>query len=254
VRKTLPADATVLVISKGDEELLRLDGRRGWHFPRTDEGLYAGHHPIDSDAAIAHLEELRAAGARYLVIPGPSFWWLDYYTAFDEHLRTNYSLVLEEPETCLIFALSDAGAAGAALDPRSGFFRQFSGFLERLLPPDATVAVVSSGDPRFLELGVRRAFHFPRTAGRRGGGDGSTREQLRELDAEGAAFLVVPHAASPWLELHPDFLPEAERRFRWVARQASICTVLELSGEQKPHAERRGRGALARFLEWLTRS
>ena len=42
VREAVPADATVLVAAKGDEELLRLGGRTGWHFPRTAEGTYAG--------------------------------------------------------------------------------------------------------------------------------------------------------------------------------------------------------------------
>jgi hypothetical protein len=257
VRKALPADALVLVISKGDDELLRLDGRRAWHFPRTQDGLYAGHHPVDSDAAIAHLEELRDAGARYLVIPAPSFWWLDFYTGFDDHLRSNYTLVLEEPETCLIFALSDGDGAGVRRDSPSGFFRQLSDYLDRLLPSDATVAVVSSGDARFLDLGGRRAIHFPHTTpvggGRNARGDGtSDAEQLRALKASGASFLVIPHAASPWLERHPDFLPEAERRYRRVARQGSICTVLELG--EGPGRERPRPGLGARFLEWLTRS
>ena len=47
---TLPADATVAVVSKGDEELLKLPGRRGWHFPESAPGVYAGHHPAGAPA------------------------------------------------------------------------------------------------------------------------------------------------------------------------------------------------------------
>src|SRR5262245_26226480 len=82
----LPADATVLVVSKGDEELLRL-GCRAWHFPRDERGGYAGHYPADGAAAVAHLEALRAAGAGYLLLPATALWWLDHYRELADHLR-----------------------------------------------------------------------------------------------------------------------------------------------------------------------
>ena len=31
-----------------------------WHFPQTADGVYAGHYPATGEAAIAHLESLRA--------------------------------------------------------------------------------------------------------------------------------------------------------------------------------------------------
>ena len=34
VCRTVPAESTVIVVSKGDEELLNLGVRRAWHFPR----------------------------------------------------------------------------------------------------------------------------------------------------------------------------------------------------------------------------
>src|SRR3712207_2672412 len=40
VRTALPAGATVIVVSKGDDRLLELDGRRGWHFPQNERGVY----------------------------------------------------------------------------------------------------------------------------------------------------------------------------------------------------------------------
>ncbi len=65
VDRELPPDATVLVVSDGDDELLRLGAsRRGWHFPQMEDGTYAGHHPGDSAEAIAHLESLREQGSR----------------------------------------------------------------------------------------------------------------------------------------------------------------------------------------------
>src|SRR5204862_7913184 len=35
VDKHAPGEATIAVVSRGDDELLKLRGRRGWHFPQT---------------------------------------------------------------------------------------------------------------------------------------------------------------------------------------------------------------------------
>src|SRR5262249_54766360 len=90
VRTTLPPGATVLVVSKGDDELVRLEGRAGWHFPQDEQGVYAGYNPADSAAAVRHLEELRGRGAQYLLIPQTALWWLDHYAGFRQHLEDRY--------------------------------------------------------------------------------------------------------------------------------------------------------------------
>lgn len=93
---TLPAGAgPVAVVSRGDDDLISLPGHVGWHFPQTDDGVYAGHHPADSDAAIRLLEEARQRGARYLLVPESSSWWLDHYAGFRRHLATRYHLVTD---------------------------------------------------------------------------------------------------------------------------------------------------------------
>ena len=89
----VPRGATVAVISKGDDELLELDGRTAWHFPQGSEGMYAGHYPADSDACIAELERMRRNGADYLVIPATAQWWVGHYRAFGEYLTTRYRAV-----------------------------------------------------------------------------------------------------------------------------------------------------------------
>jgi GT2 family glycosyltransferase len=107
VGAVIPRDATVLVVSRGDEELVRLAGRRGWHFPRSEDGGYAGHHPADSDEAIAWLEEQRAAGAEYIVLPATAAWWLDHYGGFRGHLDGHYESKLADPETCFVYDLRE---------------------------------------------------------------------------------------------------------------------------------------------------
>ena len=114
VRATVPRGSTVLVISKGDGELLKLGRRCGWHFPQDEDGAWAGYHPVDSAAAIAHLEDLRAEGADYLVIPEAAFWWLEYYEEFRQHLENSYPMRAGEEKSCLIFALRSPNAAPGA--------------------------------------------------------------------------------------------------------------------------------------------
>jgi GT2 family glycosyltransferase len=112
VSKAVPENATVLVVSRGDEELLQLSPRRAGHFPQDRDGGYVGHHPRDSAEAIAQLEELRAKGADYIVFPSTALWWLDHYTDLKEHLRSCGTTIASEPDTGIVFALSPAEIAG----------------------------------------------------------------------------------------------------------------------------------------------
>src|SRR4051794_7639579 len=47
VLQVVPEAATVLVVTRGDGDLLDLPGRTAGHFPVTDDGTWAGHHPAD---------------------------------------------------------------------------------------------------------------------------------------------------------------------------------------------------------------
>ena len=109
----LPQDATVLVVSRGDEALVALPGRQGRHFPQAPGGEYAGHHPADGREAIEHLEDLRARGADHLIIPATSAWWLDHYTEFAEHLAQRYARVAELPDGYVVFSLTPVRAENA---------------------------------------------------------------------------------------------------------------------------------------------
>lgn len=105
VRTLVPVGSVVAVASRGDESLVDLDGRIGWHFPRSTDGRWAGYHPHDSAAAVAHLEELRRHGARFVLFPATARWWLDYYAGLRRHLETEGRLVLDREDTCALFAL-----------------------------------------------------------------------------------------------------------------------------------------------------
>jgi GT2 family glycosyltransferase len=106
VADTLPADATVLIVSKGDEELLRIEGHSTRHFPAAADGSWAGHHPSDSEEAVAQLEEMRATGGDFIVFPKTGLWWLEHYRGLSDHLEQRYEAVVREEDTCIIFALN----------------------------------------------------------------------------------------------------------------------------------------------------
>lgn len=112
IRETTPSAATVLVVSKGDEDLLNLlraDGRKAWHFPQLPDGSYPGFYPADSQAAIMELEHLRADGGEFLLIPRIAFWWFDHYRDFAQHLEARYPQIFRHQDTCWIYALCDGG-------------------------------------------------------------------------------------------------------------------------------------------------
>jgi GT2 family glycosyltransferase len=112
VERSVPAEATVLVVSRGDSELLRLGGRVARHFPGDGDGRYLGHHPADAGEAIALLEAQRDEGADFLVIPAAEAWWLRHYAGFAEHLEVHGSA--EVDESCTIYALEPRPAKAEA--------------------------------------------------------------------------------------------------------------------------------------------
>jgi ATP-binding cassette, subfamily B, bacterial len=105
VRGVVPPTATVAVVSRGDERLVRVAGDRGCHFPQTADGVWAGHHPADSAEAIEQVESLREKGADFIVFPKTSLWWLDHYTDLRAHLDRRYNAVLDERDTGVVFEL-----------------------------------------------------------------------------------------------------------------------------------------------------
>lgn len=106
VTAILPSTAVVIVATKGDEELLKLGRCIGWHFPQNEKGVYAGHHLQNSEAAVAHLEALRAKGGNFFLLPNTAFWWLDYYEAYFHHLDRHYPRIWSD-ENCIIYQLQE---------------------------------------------------------------------------------------------------------------------------------------------------
>jgi GT2 family glycosyltransferase len=100
VLETIPADASVLVLTRGDADLLELGGRRAGHFPQLDGGVYAGYYPADAGEAVTQLESLRAD---FLVVPRTAAWWLDHYDGLRHHLAAR---CIRANDDCSIYDLA----------------------------------------------------------------------------------------------------------------------------------------------------
>src|SRR4051812_23059489 len=182
VAAVVPPGETVLVVSKGDEQLVSLPGHRGWHFPRAEDGRYGGYYPGGDDDALAHLDELRGQGAHFLVLPATAFWWLDQYREFGKALEQRFGRVARTG-SCMIFDLrssdqraatavrsadtagtAGAGAADAPAGPAdySTLGENVRAFIEATVPEGEIVLVASKGDDRLVDLPGREGWHFPR--------------------------------------------------------------------------------------------
>jgi GT2 family glycosyltransferase len=105
VAENVPRGATVLVVSKGDDNLVRFDGWQAKHFPATEDGRWVGHHPADTTEAVALLEAARQNGGSFFLLPKTGFWWLEYYEGLEQHLLSRYDTVVRDDNTCVLFAL-----------------------------------------------------------------------------------------------------------------------------------------------------
>jgi GT2 family glycosyltransferase len=103
VERSIPEGASVLVVSRGDSELLRLGGRQARHFPSGGDGRYLGHHPAGDEEAVALLEADLRNGAEYLLLPETELWWLRHYEGLAAYLREHAEAELHR--SCAIYRL-----------------------------------------------------------------------------------------------------------------------------------------------------
>jgi hypothetical protein len=231
VESLVPEHATVLVVSRGDDELLEFDGPKGWHFPQAGPGRYAGYHPADSAAAISHLEEQRAAGADHLVFPSTAFWWLDHYGLFADHLHEQYRAVVVHDD-CLVFSLSERTAAGA------GGFRPASLSLRRaprpelervalaLLPRGASVGVLNPAAESLAES-MREQINVHELHAEEVIDPRSGSSLLRE---SGVEFVLIPSSSFDWLDSRPDVRHALTSELTFVTRQHNVCELYSMRG------------------------
>ncbi|HKS36975.1 MAG TPA: class I SAM-dependent methyltransferase [Verrucomicrobiae bacterium] len=87
-----------------DEEQFRSDLPHTRAIPFLErDGQYWGP-PADDETAIREFERLRTSGARLIAFAWPSFWWLEHYREFHEHLRKRFRRVLKD-DSLVVFRL-----------------------------------------------------------------------------------------------------------------------------------------------------
>jgi 4-amino-4-deoxy-L-arabinose transferase-like glycosyltransferase len=96
LKKITTRSALIVAADTGDPTIFYYAKRKGWHFLET-HAIYNGN-PSDNQQAILDLEELRRRGATHLVFTTNTFWWLEYYPEFTEHLRQTTALMLANGE------------------------------------------------------------------------------------------------------------------------------------------------------------
>ena len=177
-------------------------------------------------------------GREFLLIPSTALWWLDHYKDFAAHLAGRYSIAAREERTCILYRLED-GAGHRVTDrfnirEHDSIARQVRAVVDSLLPSNAMVLVVSKGDPTLVEMGKRKALHFPK--GDQGGpgcppADGAAAiAELESLRAGGAQFLVMPKTASWWFDQYQEFAQHLETNYRLILRQKHVCHIYDLKG------------------------
>jgi glycosyltransferase involved in cell wall biosynthesis len=103
IGRVSPTNAAITVIDDGTLEVGPIGGHE--RLPFTHGDLYIGAPETDADA-IELAEHLRSQGARLLVIAWPSFWWLDHFPRFREHLFRRFNL-LSQDDVAVVFDLGE---------------------------------------------------------------------------------------------------------------------------------------------------
>jgi len=239
VHQVVSPGSIVAVISKGDDELLALDGRAAWHFPQAADGAYAGYYPVNSAEAISHLEALRTKGGAYLLFPSTAFWWFEHYAGFKQYLDRHYQEIAPRPDTCIVFDLNASPLSPSQSIGRDVLNRQrqqnqqIRQVVRSILPQNAAVIVAIDGDDDLLDLDGRAtqsmldpgngiaAVTYP----------GSSTELISRIAAlyeQGARYILIPSTMFWWLEYYSAFAQYLERQHRTVMQQKHLCAIFEL--------------------------
>lgn len=230
----VPAGASVLVVSKGDAALVELPNLRAAHFPQSESGGYAGHHPRDGSVIIGELDELRRRGAEYLVIPATAQWWLEFYEGLAAHLAGHGRVVAEAAGVCTIFSLGPEPPPLllTPLRPPRASVEQMREYLTLLLPGGAELTVLEEGGD-----GVAAALAPLRATPLALAGHDATSVivELHEYGRAGTEYVVVPRDADCWLADHSAVDALLEEDLRKVADQRHLGRVFatdERGGER----------------------
>ena len=171
----IPPGSTVMLIDDGQWGIRELVAARG-RVPCPADYGDGGGPPGDDDVAILECERVRRAGAQFLVVARPAFWWLDYYSEWQRYLVSGFRCLLANDRLC-VFDLRQAPSGGRGTVDLSGLLEaarreERHGSRER-------VRSYAAGDLRAFE---RRAYSED-------GEDGILEEILRRVGRRTRQFV-----------------------------------------------------------------
>lgn len=152
-------------------------------------------------------------------------------------------LALDHDVEAALWQLQKALAARAGAPAPShwleyrGQVQQLRELICRLTPPGATVAVVSRGDGRLVDLPDRSGVHLPQDdsggyAGFHPADGPAAVESLESLRARGIEYLAMPAGARWWLEHYPEFAVHLDEVGTPLVPEGSEALVWRLAAEQ----------------------
>lgn len=116
ITDAVPVGATVLVVSKGDDELLAVPARVARHFPADDDGGFAGWYAEAVDDVVGQIYREIARGAGYLVFPPSAAWWFDFYDGLEAWIGEQFD-ELAGADGCRIFVHRSSVLVGGRARP-----------------------------------------------------------------------------------------------------------------------------------------
>ena len=151
--------------------------------------------------------------------------------------------------------LGQDGAMGRSLSPSNQqryylkLIEEFQRFVADNLPSDATIAVVSRGDPALTKLGGCTVWHFPRDENNKYAGyypadSKAATSHLEELRRDGAEFFALPATSLWWLDYYPQLRLHLEHYYRIIADCPDQFVIFDLRRKRRPRRTDRPRLAL----------
>jgi glycosyltransferase involved in cell wall biosynthesis len=212
VRDNLPSNATVAVATSGDRSLLRLGGRRAWHFPQAgaDERGRLFVQGTQGSADVPWIE----AGMRYelRLFGGPKY--SDKLAAIS------------------VIGLADTDP-GINVDPVSSGQAYVVAVPNPVPAPNRfgrTTITWSTGDGSKGQLYVS---HGGEHNGDRPRNSDEVIDYLEAIRAEGAQYLLLPATAFWWLDQYQKFREHLEARYPAIVHDKKTCIIFDLRKSSK---------------------
>jgi glycosyltransferase involved in cell wall biosynthesis len=217
VREQLPPDAAIAVAAAGKTELLRLDGRRGWHFPQAAQG---------------NAEELFAQGAEGSVAT-PA--WIEAGMTYE------FSLYKGTERSKLLARLPVKGVADplpltttAVPHPRG----HDDGVLLAAIPnpvpaaeePGVTNITWSTGDGSEGQVYVSSTGVY---AGHDPVNSDEAWASLESVKRKGAEYLIIPAQSFWWFDNYQKFRERVEAGYPTIVRDENTCIIFDLRESSK---------------------